>query len=302
MIFSVFHLLPPLFFVNRILDGMKQSNQKPDKEAKMNTINFITHEPADMYHDRSRSGEFMSSHLLADFRKSPALYRKKILGEITETESPAFTIGRATHSLILEGRSAFDRDYLVADGPVNPRTGEPFGKTSKAYADWLESQEREIISGKDYGLMIKLQTSVWLHPAAAEFLTEGVAEGVVRTQYCGVPCQIRMDWFSPKHGLIDLKTCNELHWFEADARRFGYVLQLAFYRAVIREATGVNVPVHIIAVEKNEPFTAGVWKLTEEVLDAAETINRAALERYKACCLSNAWPTGYEDIRLIDNI
>jgi hypothetical protein len=268
----------------------------------MNNINFITHEPADMYHDRSRSGEFMSSHLLADFRKSPALYRKKILGEIIETESPAFTIGRATHSLILEGRSAFDRDYLVADGPVNPRTGQPFGKTSKAYADWLESQEREIISGKDYGLMIKLQTSVWLHPAAAEFLNEGVAEGVVRAEYCGVLCQIRMDWFSPRPGLIDLKTCNELHWFESDARRFGYVLQLAFYRAIIREATGKTVPVHIIAVEKNEPYSTGVWKLADEVLDAAETINRAALNRYKACCTSNAWPTGYEDIRLIDNI
>jgi len=141
-----------------------------------------------------------------------------------------------------------------------------------------------------------------LHPAAAEFLVEGVAEGVIRIEYCGIPCQIRMDWFSLKHGLIDLKTCNELHWFEADTRRFGYVFQLAFYRAIIREATDNTVSVHIIAVEKNEPFSAGVWKLTEEVLDAAETINRAALERYKACCSNGAWPTGYEDIRIIDNI
>ena len=57
----------------------------------MNT-NFITHEPADEYHVRSRSGEFMSSHLLADFRESPALYRRKVSGEITESESSAFVI------------------------------------------------------------------------------------------------------------------------------------------------------------------------------------------------------------------
>ena len=38
----------------------------------MNNTNFIIHEPADEYHARSRSGEFMSSHLLADFRESPA--------------------------------------------------------------------------------------------------------------------------------------------------------------------------------------------------------------------------------------
>ncbi len=64
-------------------------------------INFITQEPADEYHARSRSGEFMSSHLLTDFRESPALYRKKVTGEIEDKESSAFVIGRATHCLIL---------------------------------------------------------------------------------------------------------------------------------------------------------------------------------------------------------
>ena len=68
----------------------------------MNNTNFIIHEPADEYHARSRSGEFMSSHLLADFRESPALYRKKVSGEITESESSAFVMGRAAHCLILE--------------------------------------------------------------------------------------------------------------------------------------------------------------------------------------------------------
>ena len=84
----------------------------------MNT-NFITHEPADTYHARSRSGEFMSSHLLADFRESPALFRKEINGEIEQKDTPAFVLGRAAHCLILEGRNAFDREYVVTDGPIN---------------------------------------------------------------------------------------------------------------------------------------------------------------------------------------
>ena len=81
-------------------------------------------------------------------------------------------------------------------------------------------------------------------------LADGVAEGVVRAEYNSVPCQIRMDWFSPESGLADLKTCDSLKWFESDCRRYGYIYQMAFYRAVIRETTGVSVPVHIIAVEK----------------------------------------------------
>ena len=78
--------------------------------------------------------------------------------------------------------------------------------------------------------------------------------------------------------------------------------QLAFYRAVIRIVTGVTVPIHIIAVEKNEPFATGVWQLTGEVLDLAERINEAALERYKNCQHTGIWPTGYEDIRIIDSL
>lgn len=263
---------------------------------------FIIHESADEYHAASKAGEFMSSHMLADFRESPALYRKEILGEIEDTESPAFVLGRAAHCLILEGKAEFDSQYLVADGPVNPKTGEPFGKATKAYAEWRTEQNREIVSGRDYNFIMKLQTSVWLHPVASELLSEGVAEGVIRAEYCGVLCQIRMDWLSPKSGLADLKTCDSLKWFESDCRRYGYLFQLAFYRTVIRKATGINVPVHVIAVEKNEPFSTGVWKLTDEVLDLAELTNGAALERYRHCRASGIWPTGYEETRIIDTL
>lgn len=182
----------------------------------MTDLSFIIHEPADEYHARSRSGEFMSSHLLADFRESPALYRRKVSGEITESESSAFVMGRAAHCLILEGRNAFDREYVVTDGPINPRTGESYGRNTKAFAEWAATQEREIISGKDFSFLLKLQRGVWLHPIASELLADGIAEGVVRAEYCSVPCQIRMDWFSMKSGLVDLKTCDTLRWFESD--------------------------------------------------------------------------------------
>ena len=279
--------------------GNTNRNKKGDDTMR---INFITHEPADEYHARSRSGEFMSSHLLADFRESPALFRKKITGEIEQKESSAFALGRAAHSLILEGREAFDREFVVADGPVNPKTGEPYGAKTKAYADWLATQDREVVSCRDYAFILNLQESVEIHAAASELLTDGEAEGVVRAEYCGVPCQIRMDWFSRTDGLVDLKTCDSLKWFESDCRRFGYIFQLAFYRAVIRIATGVTVPVHIIAVEKNEPFATGVWQLSGEVLDLAENVNEAALERYKKCQYTGIWPTGYEEVRVIDTL
>ena len=269
----------------------------------MNTnTDFIIHESAENYHFRSRSGEYMSSHLLADFRESPSLYYKEISGQIDLKESAAFTLGRAAHSLILEGRHAFDRDYIVCNGPVNPRTGEPFGKTTKAYADWLEEQDREVISEKDFGFIMKLQAAVCVHPEAVKLLAKGEAEGVVRACCCGVPCQIRLDWFNPDYGIVDLKTCDALRWFESDCRRYGYIHQMAFYRMVLRAVSGTTFPVYMIAVEKNEPFSAGVWKLTDEVLDLAEKTNKAALNRYRECDNSGIWPTGFEEIRIIDTL
>ena len=267
----------------------------------MNTGKFLTI-PADEYHAASRSGQYMSSHLLADFRESPELYRRKTNGEIAEAEGPALALGRAAHCLILEGRAAFNEQFLVADGPVNPKTSEPYGKATKAYADWLASQTKEIVSQKDFGFILKLQKSVWTHPTASALLDNGASEATVRASYCDVPCQIRIDWFSCEYGIVDLKTCDSLKWFEADCKRFGYIHQMAFYRAVLRESIGETVPVHLVAVEKNEPFSTGVWELTDEVLDQAEEVNKAALARYRKCRYAGHWPTGYEDIRIISSL
>lgn len=258
--------------------------------------------PAGEYHAASRSGRYMSSHLLASFRESPLLYHKKVTGEVTDGDSPALALGRAAHCLVLEGRMAFDEQYIVSDGPVNAKTGEPFGKTSRTYAEWLSGQDREVLSSRDYGFIARLQKSVRLHDAASRLLDEGQAEGVIRAEYCGVPCQIRMDWFSPRHGLVDFKTCDSLKWFESDCRRYGYIFQLAFYRAVIRAASGATVPVHLMATEKNEPFATGVWHLCDAALTQAEEVNAAALARYLKCLKAGEWPTGYEDIRVISTL
>ncbi len=266
----------------------------------MNDIIFDL--PAAEYHADAKAGKFLSSHLLGDFRRCPALYRKKMLGEINEQESGAYTLGRAAHKLILEGRAAFDSEYVVSDGPVNPKTNAPYGRSTKAFEAWSATQTREVVAGKEVNFLVTLQKSVWLHELAAELLTDGVAEGTVRTTYCEEPCQIRMDFFNEKFGIIDLKTCDDLTWFEADIKRYGYVHQLAFYRAVLREASRVRYPVHLIAVEKREPYRCGVWRISDEALDFAESENAAAICRLQNCRASGVFPTGYESIRIIDNL
>lgn len=271
-----------------------------------NKLEFFVDIPAEEYHQAARDGKFLSSHLLGDFRKAPKLYRMKMSGEIEPMESAALTIGRAVHSLILEGRSAFEKEFMVSDGPVNPKTGEPFGRLTKAYREWASSQKKCVVTGPEFSLMAKMQQSVWTHPVAMELLDDGIAEQTVRTHYCGEPCQIRMDWFRADYEgrfvICDLKTCENIDWFENDARRFGYPQQMAFYRAVLQQGMRNGergIDCYLIAVEKREPYRCGVWKLTDELLESATRENERAIGELQECRSINRWPTRLEELRCL---
>lgn len=270
---------------------------------------FFADIPAKTYHEEARAGKYLSSHLLGDFRHCPRLYRQKMTGEIPPQDTAAYWMGRAVHTLVCEGRAAFDKEFLVTDGPVNPKTGEPFGKLTRAYKEWAAAQKLTPVSTSDFGFMTKLQSAVWLHPIAGELLDGGWAEGTVRTTYNGEPVQIRIDYFNPNFrdeltgregAIIDLKTCESIDFFESDARRYGYLHQLAFYREVMRIASGEEFPVYIIAVEKKAPYRVGVWKLAAEALDDAKADNERAISLLRECRCQDSWPTGYEEMRVLD--
>ena len=202
-------------------------------------------------------------------------------------------------TLILEGREAFQQSYAVG-GPVNPKTGLPFGPATKTWAEWAEAQGKPVLTGEQLELVSRLAESVRSHPAAADLLSAGVPEAVVRADYRGLPCQIRMDWFDPHRGIVDLKTCDDLNWFETDARRYGYVHQLAFYRAVLGRRIGVLLPAFLIGVEKKEPFRSGVWQVDPQALAITQQENEAAIGRLARCLADDSWPTGYEELRVLD--
>jgi len=259
---------------------------------------FLIAERADVYH--ARAGAFLSSHLLADFRKCPQLYHRRQLGLVPDEDSPAYALGRAAHTLILEGPEAFGAEYATG-GPVNPRTGLAFGRATKAFQEWAETQGRPVLSDEDAAFVKRLHQAVQAHVVASRLLTGGVAEGVCRAEYCGTPCQVRPDYFHPDHGVVDLKTCDDLTWFEADARRYGYHRQMAFYRAVLAQVIeGQMVPVHLVAVEKKEPFRCGIWRVSDDTLAIAQRENEVAIRRLLVCRQHDEWPTGYEEIRVLD--
>ena len=267
--------------------------------AQTRNTDFLIRESDAEYREKAKTR--LSSHALADFRRCPLLYWRKKQGLVPDEDRPAYLVGRAAHALILEGIEKFEAEYAIG-GPINPNTGKPYGSQTKAYAEWAAALGKAVLTDNQYGLIANMAASVDAHPVAVELLADGVPEGVVRVEYCGLPCQGRLDFFNPERGIIDLKTCDDLTWFEADARRYGYAHQFAFYQALVAHATGGKTPVHVIAVEKKEPFRCGVWVMDVHVLAHARGENEAAVERLKTCEISGAWPTGYEERRVFDYV
>ncbi|NQU19766.1 MAG: PD-(D/E)XK nuclease-like domain-containing protein [Candidatus Nealsonbacteria bacterium] len=260
-------------------------------------LSHLVAEPEDQYH--AKAAQFLSSHQLLDFMRCPYLHAKKRAGQIADKESPAYLTGRAAHCRILEGRDTYKSRFALG-GPINPATGKPYGSATKKFAQWRAEQGKPVLTQDQADLIEKMATGVALSDAAIDLLLYGRAESVVRARYCDVPCQIRIDWTHPQRGIVDLKTCDDLTWFEADARRYRYHHQMAFYRAVLAQAVGQDVPVHIVAVEKKEPFRCGVWRVSDDTLAIARQENEAAIERLKIARQADRWPTGYEEIRLLD--
>jgi len=268
-----------------------------DGSAFVDDMSFLIRESADVYH--AQADKFLSSHQLADFRRNPLLFHKKQCGLVQDEDRPAYLIGRAAHVLVLEGRKVYEHQYAIG-GPVNPKTGEPFGNRTKAFQEWADAQGKPVLTDEQAVLMENLNTAVHAHEHAAALLADGVAEGVVRADYCGVACQARLVWMNPQRGIVDLKSCDNLDWLQMDARTYEYVHQLAFYRALVACVVGSVLPVHLIAVEKREPFRCGVWRMGEDVLGIAQKDNEDAIARLKQCRERDHWPTGYEDIRVFD--
>ena len=262
-------------------------------------IHQMIDEPASEYHRQARNN--LSSHQLGTFRRCPAEFRMKCIGDIAEKDSAAYAVGRALHTLCLEGADALAANYLVG-GPVNPKTGKTYGRDTQKFSAWVDEQGGgEYVSPEELETIEAMTAAVRGHDFASKLLEHGRAEGVLRANMCGFACQVRCDWFSPEWGLIDLKTCKNLDWFENDFRIFGYGHQLAFYRQVIREACGTTPEAYVIAVEKSgPPYRVGVWKVSERTLKIHAQENAKAIRELGQCLNSNTWPTRYEGLKTID--
>lgn len=258
----------------------------------MKRPDWLLTEPSDVYH--AKSAQYMTSHGLRLFARCPRTFHLRQTGQLPQPEdTKAYTIGRAAHVLILEGRQRYEADFAIG-GPINPKTGNPYGEQTKAFAEWVEQQAKAVLSDSMAATVEEMAASVRGKFPRFGRLGEGVAEGVVRGELRGVLCQARIDW-TDSNTLAELKTCNDLDYFESDLETYGYPQQVVFYASMMPHLPTIG----IAAVEKSPPYRCGTWRLSDARVAREQERIFQLLDEYKNNVAAGSWFDRYQEERVI---
>ena len=174
----------------------------------------------------------------------------------------------------------------------------PTASTARSIGNGLPSRPSPYSPREQADLIEHIDFGYRAHDGARELLSDGVAHGVMRSRYCGVPCQARIDWLNPKRGIVAVMVCDRFRWRDSHLRDNGLVHELAFHRALLAQIAGRRVPVHVIARRKTDCHIAAVsGPSVNGYLRRAQKDNEKALTRLQECRWLNRWPTGYERVR-----
>jgi hypothetical protein len=278
--------------------------------------NVLLNEPFEVY--EAKRNEYLTSHQLIDFIRCPKLYYLKKTGALaadpTKT-SAELILGSAAHKLILEGQQEFDRCYAVG-APINERTGKEYGRDTQAFAKWAEEQRSEkgnveFLTSEQWFVIFNMAHAVGKHEEAQKLLYHGVAERVLRSDFAGIPVQSRLDWFTEigeTPVIVDLKTCFDLDSFEADAKKYMYGIQFAFYRYILLRSIfdeyeidcAVPAKVYVVVAEKKLPFRCGVFSVPDFTLEQFTERILIAIAALGNCEKTGLYPTLYESLRSLN--
>lgn len=214
-------------------------------------------------------------------------------------ETDALLFGSLFHAAI-DGTAS--RRFVAAAGPINDRTGEPYGRSTKKYAEWAAQQSGRVVPVDWWDTAHRMAESVRSTPECLEWLEGAELEVSFAATIEGVRCKARADLFNQSRGRwADWKsTAFSAEDFGNELSRRKYPLIGAFQRAVIEAAMrGACHEYAWIAVEKQEPYGVIVWTMPVEELTAFADQVASIIRAVGKAESSGEWPCYAETLRRI---
>jgi hypothetical protein len=272
---------------------MKPIKLKPGAKITRNGVYDLTMAE---YHDQPCDGPSISSSgLRTIWSRSPAHYfEESSLNPAPKEpeERPHFSLGRAAHHLLLQGRKGFDAEFAV-------RPDKWKDWRTDAAKEWRADQIAAgltIITDNELANIAGMARSLSVHPLVKAGILDGAVERslIWRDPDTGMWCKSRPDAIPNTSGdVADLKTCVSV---STDALRrsladYGYHQQGALVGEAFRQVLGREMQTFtLVWVEKEAPWCVRVTTITPEDLARGAMQNAAALRLFAECVASGEWP------------
>lgn len=209
--------------------------------------------------------------------------------------SAVMTIGTATHCKTLEGDKTFESSFIVKP--------EHIKYTTKEGREWRDAQKNKTILVNDgidkqwdsvIGMTEALRELEWFNPDQPDYRKYNEVS-FYWNEY-GIPCKARLDRIIIKEDevhVIDLKTTDSIsvEKFQSKALDLGYDFQAGWYSHAAELVYGKRARFTFVAIERNEPWSIGIFEVPPEMLREARYKNERALQILKECLETNQWPS-----------
>lgn len=239
---------------------------------------------------RRQAGESQSH--LKSILQSPAHY--KASSKRRFRPSAVMTIGTATHCKALEGDETFEANFVMKPDNIK--------YTTKEGREWRDSQGRKTILANDgndrqwdsvIGMTESLRQMDWFNPSQKDYRKFNEVSFYWEEQ--GIKCKARLDRIivtDDEVHVLDLKTTDSIsiEKFQSKAVDLGYDFQAGWYSHAAELVYDRPVRFTFVAIERNEPWSIGVFEVPPEMLGEARRKNEKALSTLRKCLDTGEWP------------
>jgi hypothetical protein len=239
---------------------------------------------------RRQPGESQSH--LKSILLSPAHYKANKTRKFRP--SSVMTIGTATHCKVLEGDKTFETNFVKKPDNIK--------YTTKDGREWRDSQGNKTILVDDaldrqwdcvMGMSETLRKMPWFDPSQPDYRKYN--EVSFYWEEMGIPCKARLDRVivtDDEIHVVDLKTTDSISAgkFQSKALDLGYDFQAGWYSHAAEILYDKPVRYTLVAIERNEPWSVGIFEVHSEMMKEARRKNQKALKILRKCLDAGEWP------------
>ena len=251
----------------------------------------------------------LSNSSLSVLKRSPAEFHARFIAKTLKTEeTDAMRLGSAVHMLALEPER-FDSEYAIVEGPINPSTGNPYGRDTKKFQVWLDQemmqQTRKVLLASEFSESIEIAKAFQSHSNIVSIMaskTEKVYERGYEMAYLvdgqdPIRLKCKPDCVIPSEGLIiDLKTTSDPHpdvW-KWSAEEYGYHRQAAIYLQAMEAYYGRQFRFLFGVVRSKAPYEVGVYELDDDSISRGWSQVESLIAEYAKRKREDNWRSDWQ--------